>query len=197
MVDLPAEPDFTTADALVFTSQNAVRSFAQRWGARDLPAFCVGPATAQVAQSFGLTAHSAPRSAQGDLQSLAALLAAHPAQNLLYLHGKHVSGDLAQALLGSGHSVQSHVIYDQQALALDAATKQALGAGEIDAVALFSPRSARLLADSVVNCPPLRCFCISQNVADAARSLGPCAVAATPSAAALLAIIGASTGQAH
>ena len=192
MRDLPASPDFTQADALVFTSQNAVRSFASRWENRDLPAFCVGPATADMATGFGFRAIAA----QGDLPSLAALLARHPAQNLVYLHGRHVSGDMAQALAGSGHVLQSHAIYDQQAHALDAATKRALAAGAIGAAALFSPRSARLLAESLPDGPPLHCFCISQNVADAAQSLGPSTVASTPDAAALLAIIGAARATA-
>tara|TARA_R110002124_G_scaffold4817_2_gene30249 strand:+ start:2380 stop:3063 length:684 start_codon:yes stop_codon:yes gene_type:complete len=191
MRDLPASPDFAQADALVFTSQNGVRSFASRWALRDLPAFCVGPATADMAESLGLRAIAA----QGDLPSLAALLALQPAQNLLYLHGRHVSGDLAQALAGSGHVLQSHAIYDQQARGLDAATQRALTAGKIHAVALFSPRSARLLAESLPDGALLHCFCLSQNVADAAQGLGTSSVAAEPSAAALLAIIGASAGR--
>lgn len=182
MDDLPATPDFTGIDGLVFTSANAVRSFARRWPDIRLPAYCVGDATAAAARMAGLAAQSA----KGDARDLAALLAGLPAQNLLYLHGRHVS----TPLLVPGHSISAVPIYDQAALALDDETHSMLAAGQIAAVALFSPRSAALLVAARTQWPALACLCLSPAVARVAAPLGPCLIAQTPNAEALLATIG-------
>jgi len=187
MVDLPADPDFSGADALVFTSANAVRSFARRWAGHKLPAYCVGDATAAAARKIGLAAISAG----GDSADLAAELASLPPQNLVYLHGQH----LRAALKPEGQNVKSYVIYDQRAVPLDDATQAALAAGEITATALFSPRSARLFADARHNWPALECYCLSLAVAAAAASLGTCVTAARPTAEALLAMLSNDNAQ--
>ena len=181
MVDLPADPDFSGADALVFTSANAVRSFARRWAGYKLPAYCVGDATAAVASEIGLKALSAG----GSTADLEALLSSLPPQNLIYLHGEHLRAPLQP----KGQSVTSYAIYDQRAVPLDAESQAELAAGKIAAAALFSPRSAALLVSARQNWPDMVCFCLSPAVAAAAATLGPCITAAQPNAEALLAVI--------
>jgi len=61
--------DTSGAQALLFSSRNAVREFARRSAERNLPALCVGDATAQEAASHGFSAMSA----NGDVSALAAL----------------------------------------------------------------------------------------------------------------------------
>jgi len=182
MVDLEAKPDFAKANALVFTSANAVRSFARRWAVRNLPAYCVGDATTAIAQELGLVAHSAG----GDSADLSAMLASLPPQNLLYLHGKNIRSRLSVP----GQTIAALPIYNQLALPLDEGTHRALAANELCATALFSPRSAALLVAESRNWPSLTCICLSAAVAALAAPLGPCLVAAQPNADALLATIG-------
>lgn len=188
IVDLPASPDFTGVSGLVFTSANGVRSFARRWARRrDLPAYCVGDATADTARQLGFEAHSA----DGNRHDLAAVLTGLPKARLLYLHGRYRQGDIS----AEGQQITSLAIYDQLALPLDATTRADLAAGRIAAVALFSPRSAALLAAEQRNWPEMICFCISDAVAQAAQPLGRCIVAARPDANAMLATIGTFDGS--
>jgi uroporphyrinogen-III synthase len=51
--DETASVDLDGVQALLFTSINGVRSFARVSTARDVPAYCVGDATAQAARDMG------------------------------------------------------------------------------------------------------------------------------------------------
>lgn len=184
--DIDVTLDLDGVQGLVFTSANAVRSFARRWARRDMLAWCVGAGTASAAQAAGFQT----RAAQGDVTVLANVLAQQAPQSLLYLHGTHRAGDLVSLLAQSGHHLRSAAIYDQRAVPLDDETLTALRAGKIEAIALFSPRSAQLLLDKRQDWPQLRCFCMSMAVANAAAPLGPCVIAEGPNAAAMLALIG-------
>ncbi len=178
MQDIPVNIDFSGVDALVFTSKNGVDSFAQRWNIPDIPVFCVGPATADRARALGMSAHAAA----GNSQSLAALINAANVQNPLHIHGLHKAADLA--IQG-----QSIAIYDQISVALDAQTLHIL-AGGIDAVALFSPRSARLLAQVWhPDWPRPVFYCISPATAKPVAGLGTTRICANPSAESLLALL--------
>lgn len=132
--------------ALVFTSANAVRIFTDSHPERGLPAFCVGSNTEDVARAAGFRT----RSADGDARDLARLLAAEAPDPVLHLRGVHAAADLAALLapLRPDLRVDNRIIYDQVARPLDAATDRAGRTGEFDAVALFSPRSARLFAEA-------------------------------------------------
>ncbi|MBL4806416.1 MAG: uroporphyrinogen-III synthase [Rhodobacteraceae bacterium] len=178
MQDIPAKIDFSGVDALVFTSQNGVESFVRRWKQGDIPAYCVGPATAEIAKAAGMLSYAA----QGNSASLTDLIKNAAVQNPLHIHGQHKSGGLA---------IDRHVmIYDQVALPLATATAQLLADGEINAVALFSPRSAQLLADVwEANWPAAEFFCISQATALPVEKLGKIHVSAEPSAESLLTLL--------
>ena len=68
-VSLPDE-----AEALLFTSGNGVRAFAEACARRDLPALCVGARTAALAREAGFVD---VRSAEGDATALTRLAAGH------------------------------------------------------------------------------------------------------------------------
>ena len=59
--------DLNGVQALLFTSANGVRSFGTRSGERDIPALCVGDATAREARDAGFTD---VRSAGGDVDDV-------------------------------------------------------------------------------------------------------------------------------
>ncbi len=179
MRDLPVEIDFDGVDGLVFTSKNGVKSFARRWQRRDIPAYCVGPATADTASDLGMIAHAA----SGNSQSLAKLINGAGVQNPLHLHGLHKAGDLPV----KGRSI---VIYEQVALPLDAKTISLLTGGKIDAIALFSPRSAQLLADAwQTGWPEVSFYCISKATAEPVKNIGKTRISSQPSANAVLALL--------
>ena len=176
MRDLPVEIDLTGITALAFTSKNGVEAFARKSPAR-LPAYCVGEATAMRARALGFEA----KSAAGNVDSLKEIL---PEKGVLHLHGQHVARPL---------HVPHLAIYEQVALPLDSAAIARLAAGEINAVALFSPRSSRLFADawrsSWPETPAL--YALSEAVAAPLRPLGVPRICETPSAAAMLRLLSA------
>jgi len=141
-VDAPLGLDDATG--LIFTSANGVEQFARRSDRRDLPAYCVGEMTAAAARDAGLTA----RSADGDVAALAELVAAThgDAGPLVHVRGRHAAGDLAAQLASAGIAVRGAGIYDQVPLAIGGEAARLLAAGKADAVAVFSPRSARIFA---------------------------------------------------
>jgi len=129
--------------ALLFTSPNGVRAWLSGRSETDLPAFCVGDATAATATDAGFTK---VRSAGGDANDLIALCEARLApgrHRLLHVHGAHTAHDVASALQARGFEVDEAVIYE--AVAEDVLPKKAtqlIRRREL-AVALFhSPRAA-------------------------------------------------------
>jgi len=132
MRDLEVSLDLTGISALAFTSKNGVEAFARMSDAR-LPAYCVGEATAARARALGFEA----KAAAGTAEALQAIL---PESGVLHLHGRHVRQVLGERDLA---------IYDQVALPLSLEAREQLVAGSFNAIALFSPRSANILADNL------------------------------------------------
>jgi uroporphyrinogen-III synthase len=186
------------AQALLFTSANGVRAFAALSSDRRTPACCVGDATARAARDAGF---ATVLSAGGDVASLAALAAARlrPENGpLLHVAGSVVAGDLAGALEAVGFTVRRAVAYRAEtAAALTPPTRAALAAGEVDAVLLFSPRTARTFARLVreasleTTLARVSFLCLSRAVADALAPLphGRLLVAAEPTQEALIALL--------
>lgn len=172
-----ALPDLDGVQALLFTSANGVRAFAARTGRRDWPVYAVGDATATTAATAGFARVAG---AGGDVQSLAGLVAgsADPAGGLLlHVAGTVTAGDLAGTLERHGFTVERLVLYEARtAAALSATTAAALAQGSIDAVVIFSPRTARtfvrLLAEAGLSdrCRTVTALCLSPAVAEAAST---------------------------
>jgi uroporphyrinogen-III synthase len=137
-----AAVELADAAALAFTSANAVAAYADRSPRRDLPAYCVGASTAAAARAAGFAA----RTAEGDAAALAALIARDRPGPVLHPRGAEAAADLAALLAALGVPARSVVLYDQVTAEPPAAADAALGAGAIDAVALFSPNAARRFA---------------------------------------------------
>ncbi len=205
MLSIVAEPgpapDLVGVQALLMTSANGVRAFANRTRDRNLPVLAVGDATAQAARDAGF---ARVKSAGGTVDDLARLAIGHlrpPDGALLHIAGTRVAGDLAQLLVAAGFVCRRDVLYRAEtALDLTLAAIQALAAGTVDGVLFFSPRTAttfvRLMAKAGVTASAARidAFCLSPAVAEAAggapwrRSL----VALRPDQVSLLATIQAA-----
>jgi uroporphyrinogen-III synthase len=139
-------------DAVVFTSAEAAASLARRLdedpplaSLRDLPAFCVGAATADACRAAGF---ADARSADGDAADLAQLietsLGGKGAPRLLYPAQPNRSHDLAALL--PGFEVCQFLAYDAEPIDPGrAAFRDAVS--RCDAVFLYSQRSASHFVD--------------------------------------------------
>ena len=184
--------------ALLATSANGVRAFAQRTSRRDLPLYAVGPQTAETARSAGF---KTVLNAEGDSNALVEFVAKHgdPAKGLL-LHaaGAETAGRLRQALQAKGFTVETVVLYDAVPVAkLPENALTVLQDGTLGGVLLFSPRSAKTFATLVTEakiasaCEKLEAYCISAATAGALTPLtfARVAVAGVPNQDAMLALI--------
>lgn len=178
--------DLASVSALAFTSANGARAFAALSPARGLKVYAVGAATAAAARAAGFDDVEA---AQGDVESLAALVAAaKPAARVLHLAGSRRAGELTRLLAAKGVAARREVLYDAEEIAdmtPDAAAILADGR-ENPLVVFFSPRSARLflgqaaragLTESLRNAVAL---CLSADIAAAAQGARWLAVRVAP-----------------
>jgi uroporphyrinogen-III synthase len=184
------DPDGGPWVAILLTSANAawgIAGFAGRDDWRDLPIFAVGDRTAQAVRDAGFTAVT---SAGGDVNDLAALVAAHldPPARLLYLTGEDRSGDLAGALRARGFVVDMVVVYRAmvaETLPAEAATALASG---IDGVLHYSRRSAEAFVAAAQRAglreaalqQKLAHFCLSAQVAEPLTQAGAADIRIAP-----------------
>ena len=186
------------AQALLVTSANGVRAFARADPRRDLPVYAVGAASAAAADGLGFRAVV---SADGNVDDLAALVRRRldPAGGpLLHPAAAKPAGDLKGALAAKGFDVLRAVLYDARpAEALSPESTRAVNEGSIDAVTLFSPRTASAFASLIAAaglapaCSRIVALCLSPAVAAEIAGLAwrRVLVAARPEQAALLAAL--------
>ena len=65
---------------------------------------------------------------------------------MLHVRGRHAAGDLVAALAARGVPARAAEIYDQRRCPLGAEARGLLARGEVEVLAFFSPRTARLFA---------------------------------------------------
>ena len=177
------------ACGLILTSANAVAAFAAQSPLRP-PAWCVGRSTARAAQAERFAVQAAATDADDLFRVMVAAGATGP---FLHPRGRHARGALAERLTAAGLPATEVVIYEQIARALPARAKALLQGSAPVIVPLFSPRSARLLAESgTAAVAPLHLVAISGVAARAwteVRGTGPVAtlrVARRPDADAMI-----------
>ncbi len=180
-----AAVELAGVQAILFTSANGVRAFAQLSARRDLRALAVGEGSAAALRAAGFTEVT---SAQGNVEDLARLAAERlkPADGgLLHVAGSVVAGDLAGRLGEAGFTVQRAVLYEAKpAERLAAGVRERLAAKRFDAVLFFSPRTATTFAelariedsgpsaDALIDgCRQAVALCLSPAVAKAAGAL--------------------------
>ena len=184
--------------ALLVTSANGIEAFAKNSPRKNLPIYAVGDATARKARALGF---ARVESANGNVDDLAALVDANldPKQgDLLHIAGTKVAGDLATQLDRSGFAYRRIVLYKaQQRTDLSFEAIDAISKGHIDAVMVFSPRTAETLTklmkrsalqDKTVD---IIVFCLSPEVAGALDNMTwkQVLIASTPTEAALIALV--------
>ncbi|HEY4125728.1 MAG TPA: uroporphyrinogen-III synthase [Rhizomicrobium sp.] len=164
--------------AIVATSANGVRALIRRTTRRDLPVFAVGAQTAAMARASGF---SGVKNSDGDSIALADAIskwASAQSGPLLHAAGNEATSKLGTRLIEHGFQLRREVLYDVVAVeSLPAIAHAALEQGELDAVLLYSPRSAETFARCVEaaglhnTCRNLIAVCISQAAADKAKGL--------------------------
>lgn len=187
--------------ALLLTSANGLRGLggpARRDAMSTVPVFAVGDRTAQAARDAGFAIVHSAAGAVGDLAILVAAQLKPPAR-LLYLAGEDRAGDLDGTLRRHGFVVELLVAYRVVAVeTLPPEAAAALGGG-VDGVLHFSRRGTDTylnaahrsgLLDGALK--PVH-YCLSARMAEPLRDAGSVSlrIAAEPSEAGLLALIGA------
>jgi uroporphyrinogen-III synthase len=190
--------DLAGVQAVLVTSANGVRALSARTQSRNIAIYAVGPQTAGEAKDAGFTNI---RSSNGDAVALANAVSQWTSPDkgaLLHASGAEGAGRLAGLLTDKGFTVRTETLYAVSPAPLSQAALDAIRAGSIDAVMLYSPRSARIFRDAVTKAgleniaKKIIAICISPAAADA---LGPLTfaetrIAAEPNQEALLACLG-------
>lgn len=193
---------FADTSAIVATSRNALRSLAASDvlpAALQLPIHVVGPGTEAAARALGFTkVVRGPGSARELAETLDRAAATASGRPLLYLAGDILAFDLKTALQSRGLEVRQVTAYRTVAAkSLRAETVAGFQHGEIGAVVLMSPRTARVYADLIIASglgdavQPVVHLCLSPNVAAGLSAIMPLKieVAAQPSLEELLALV--------
>jgi uroporphyrinogen-III synthase len=186
-------PELHGVQAIVLTSAHAVAALSP--AAKALPIFAVGDATAAAARAAGCGRVTSAGGAAAELARLIAARCRPSGGALLHLSGEQVSEGLPEPLAEAGFALRRQVVY--RAVAADAltpATVEALATRQLDAVLLFSPRTARIFVELIgrqgLREPITRiaAICLSKAVAQPCREIewGAVHVAARPQLGALL-----------
>lgn len=137
------EAKLDEVQAVLLTSANGARALAKATRRRDLRLLVVGDATAETAESLGF--HDT-LSASGDAAALAVLVRKQVRADsgpLLHAGGAVTAGDLVGQLAAAGYTIAHAALYETRlADTLPFDVERALAEGTVDAVALFSPRTA-------------------------------------------------------
>ncbi|MCY3983513.1 MAG: uroporphyrinogen-III synthase [Roseovarius sp.] len=136
---------------LAFTSRHAVAAFSKLTSRRDFVCHAVGEATAAEASDEGFD----PIAGNGGGLALARQIIRDGAPApCLYLHGRHISHNVADSLNEAGLKAISATVYTQEASPLSPSARAMLAAEAPVVLPLYSARSARLFfADAKIDAP--------------------------------------------
>jgi len=185
IVTIARAVDWGDARGVIFTSVNGAEVTARLSSRRDLPCYCVGRATTEVARALGWRAEMSGDTADALVATLSGRDVAGP---LLHLGGVHRRGNVAQRLRDAGSEVRVQAIYDQVEVPLSAGARAVLD-GQLPVIApVFSPRTARHFAHQATGRAPLHLIALSDTVAKplAGLGVGPVTVAGSPDAGAMI-----------
>lgn len=181
--------------AVAVTSANGIRALPEPSPMKSIRTLTVGPQSLKAARAAGFVQAEAHG---GDVEGLARYIreALNPADgSILYLSGAETSGDLEGQLKASGFDCLRVVLYDAVPASSLGPAGEALRAGEIDAVLLYSPRTARIWIGLVRQHgleqeAGVPCYlCLSRNVAAVLPEAWDSIVSATPDEAAMLELL--------
>lgn len=186
----PVDAEVPAFDALAFTSANGVRRFALLSPRRNVPVFCVGDRTADVARAMGF---AEAVSAGGDVKALADLVVRRLPAGAMLLHAgnEESRGDLAGRVQAAGRNAEFLPVF--RAVPVTAPgpklAQHFAGQARFDAVLVHSPRAGTILADFAAGSGGGRLPVVAISQAAAAPLLAHASaveIAATPDEPALI-----------
>lgn len=168
--------DMAAYDALIFTSASAVEHF-QRLADAEIEVYAVGSATAKRAREAGLKNVCEAGGAGRDLAALLAARFSGQGAKVLHARGRDIAFDLSEALKPEQIEVDFLIVYEAiSAGTLSLEAVSALREGRVDAVTLFSVRTAKIFMELLRASgllPVMRSIkvlCISQSVLECVQS---------------------------
>ncbi len=139
--------DMFECQAVLLSSANGARAFAEATEQRGKPVLAVGDTTASTAEGLGFASVT---SAAGDGNALADLVRRRldpKAGPLLHVSGVDIAQDFAESLAPDGFEVRRVPLYEaREAAELPDSARAALQARALDAAMFFSPRASALFA---------------------------------------------------
>ena len=186
--------------AIIITSGSALSALAGRReqiaDLLDLPCFCVGPRTAEKASAFGFRHVQNAEGDGAELARLASFMLGKKRATILHLAGNDTDRKAQQELEKQGHRVVVWPVYEAIPVTVfTVKARELLERGQLDAVVVYSSRTAevlaKLLADAALEacCKGLDAICLSAAIADVLKPLSwrQIAVASAPSEKAIIA----------
>jgi uroporphyrinogen-III synthase len=168
-----------SCQAIVFTSAQAAKIFAELTHERGLTVFAVGEATAHAASRAGF---DRVHVSTGDSGNLAGMIRARAAKSeikkIFHPAGEDTAADLSKMLADDGITIERVPIYKArfvESLSPDAI--EALKRGKITTITLFSGRTAENFVNILKKtgldgiCPKLEAVCLSPRVAKEIKEL--------------------------
>lgn len=136
----PNPPSHTVSD-LIFTSQNAVKYFAQYTDRRNFQIIAVGAATAQCARDHGF---ERVVSADGTARDIIHMITEFQDPSRAYYHGcgRDHRGDIVERLKEAGLDAERQILYETYAVNAETVKMPIMS----DYIFLYSPKAARSLA---------------------------------------------------
>lgn len=196
------ELELEGVQAIMFSSANGVRAYADVCLNRRIPVYAVGEASAAVARALGFRrVHAPPSALGGDVSALAEFVAGalNPVDGILmHVSGTVVARDLKTLLQDKGFNVFRVRLYESEpAVRLSETTITQIRKEELDGVLFYSPRTAQIFTDLIIDqrlteaCRKIRAYCLSEAVAEEAEKLPWRAVkvAAAPTQTAMLTLL--------
>jgi uroporphyrinogen-III synthase len=175
-VDLPPLSSF---EAVVTTSQQAIRCLSTLTPLRDFPLWCVGSESAKVAKDLGFqTIHMAEGSAEDLMTKLTKTIELSPTKTVLHASGDVIRVDVVEALSKKGISAERVILYKTtEANAFSQETFHALNLNTLDAVLFYSPRTGSIFQNLCRlfklehHCKTVMAMCLSDSIKMAIQDL--------------------------
>lgn len=162
-------PGAERASGIIFTSPNAVQFTVEAGISRRLPAFCVGPSTAEAARGAGFNSLVTGKGGALELSSLMSEMTALP-QRLL--HPANAAGDPFPPV--AEVQILRWELYGPAPCALEPRIDEEIRAGLIDGILVYSARGAAFLRSHLDHAAAgtLHVFAISDAAAEPLRTCG-------------------------